>query len=380
MKKDARRIGFIFNTPFFLGGGEHSLFLLIESLMHSDFEPVGIVPGKGEIGERLEIRGIASTICPLNSLRSGTRKFFFRDLKTLIGAAKDCGIKIIHANGSRACLYGGIAGRLLGIPVVWHVRETIRDHLAYDGLLGFLAARIVCASHAIVHERFAPFGLLFSRKTTVVYNGVVLDQLQRDEEKRYVIRTELGIEEADVLIGMVGNFIPLKGHKFVIKGIAEACKSHPGFRVKLLCVGRVLDAGYHRGILALAKEEGLEDRIIFMDYSTDIRGILSAADVFTLPSKREGFSRSLLEAMGMGLPVIATNIPAIAEAVEDQSGGILVDDGDVDAMAAAILKLCQEPDLRERMGRRNRERVMKHFTMDIHRKEIENVYFVLLAR
>jgi glycosyltransferase involved in cell wall biosynthesis len=178
---------------------------------------------------------------------------------------------------------------------------------------------------------------------------------------------------------MIGNFIPIKGHEFLIKGISEACKRNAGVSLKVLCAGRIIDADYYKRILRLAKDQGIENRVIFCDYTTDVAGKLSAADIFILPSKREGFSRSLLEAMVMELPVIATNISEIAEAVEDHCGGILVKDGDVDAMANAILQLCRDPDLRESMGKENKNRVMKYFTADIHRKAIENIYSTLLA-
>lgn len=380
MKSEPVKIGFIFNQSLFLGGGEHSLFLLIAGLRHSAFEPVGIVPGEGEILERLKAHGVPAAVCPLGSLRRGVGASFFRDVKTLARAARDRGIGIIHANGSRACLYGGIVGRTVGIPVVWHVRETIRDHFLYDGLLGLLATRIVCASRAIVQERFARFGTLLGRKTTVVHNGVVPADLQRDGHKRAAIRAELGLGENDALMGMLGNFIPLKGHEFLIQGVAAALKRNPRSGLKLLCIGRTVDPDYHRRVLALVREQGLEERVIFREYTTDVAGMLSAADIFVLPSKREGFSRSLLEAMAMGLPVIATRIAAIAEAVEDRTGGMLVEDGDVAALAQAILALCGSADLRKRMGERNRERVLQRFTADIHQKAIENLYATLLRR
>jgi glycosyltransferase involved in cell wall biosynthesis len=380
MKRKPARIGLMFNHPFFLGGGERSLFVLIEGLKHSDFEPVGIVPEEGEVIECLRTHGVPATICPLRSLRRGTRRYFLGDLKTLAKAARDYGLRIIHANGSRACLYGGIVGRSIGIPVVWHVRETMRDPILYDGLLGVLATRIVCASRAVAQARFERLAILFRRKITVVHNGIVPEGLQKDEQRRDVVRQKFGLQEKDVLIGMIGNFIPLKGHEFLIKGLAEACKRNPDNRLKLLCAGRILDPDYHARILKRVKEQPLADRVILMGYTDDVAGILSAADIFALPSEREGFSRSLLEAMGMGLPVIATNLTAIAEAVEAQRGGLLVADGHVAAMADAMLTLSGRADLRNSMGRRNRERVQKCFTADLHRKAIEDLYSTLLTR
>lgn len=378
MKKQKTKVGFIFNHSFFLGGGEHSLFALIESLKNSNFEPIGIVPEAGEVMERLKMCGITYAICPLSSLRQDVRKYFIGDVKTLATALRSYGIRIIHANGSRACLYGGIVGRLLGIPVIWHVRETIRDHVLYDGLLGCLAKRIVCVSQAIADKRFSRFGILLAGKITLVHNGVDPDKLSMDKAARRITRDALGIEDEDTLISIVGNYIPLKGHDFLIRGFSEACNHNKGSRLKLLCVGRFLDPDYHKVLLSLVQELCLENHVILNDYTTDVSGILSATDIFALPSEREGFSRSLLEAMCVGLPVIASRIDEIGEAVEDKSGGVLVDYGDVAGLAKAILFLYQEPEIRANMGMKNRARFLKHFTMDIHRKSFEHLYSTLI--
>ncbi len=121
--------------------------------------------------------------------------------------------------------------------MIWHVRETIRDHILYDGLLGMLAQRIVCASQAVAQERFAPFGQWLARKTMVVYNGIVPGQWFRDERKRCAWRGALGVEEGEVLLVLLGSFVPLKGHAFAIKGIAAACRRQTETPFRLLCVG-----------------------------------------------------------------------------------------------------------------------------------------------
>ncbi len=131
---------------------------------------------------------------------------------------------------------------------------------------------------------------------------------------------------------------------------------------------------------SLIQDEGLEERIRFIDHTTDVQGILSAADLFLMPSQREGFSRSLLEEMAMELPVIATDIPAIAEALEDQRGGILVGYGDDAGLAEAVVTLCRDKALRERMGKENRARVWKYFTSEIRQAEMSSLYSTLLTR
>lgn len=371
-------IGFVFNHAFFLGGGEHSLFLLIESLQGSEFEPVGIVPETGEISARLEERGIVSTVCPFHPLRPDTLAASGADVRTLTAAVGRYGLRILHANGSRACLYSGIAGRSRHVPVIWHVRESIRDHIFYDGLLGLLSNRIVCVSHAAARKRFHRFGGLLAGKISVVHNGADPSRFNGNPLRRRRMRDALRIGTGETLLSLVGNYVPLKGHPHLLRAFAEARKWQ-GLNMKLLCAGRVLDADYHRSLLTLLGELGIEADVTLLDYTPDIAGLLCATDIFVLPSQREGFSRSLLEAMAMGLPVIASRIGEIAEAVEDQRGGILAGYGNVAELSQAIRRLSQDPVLRQRMGDENRKRFLRHFTQARHTGAFRELYRSLLT-
>jgi len=99
----------------------------------------------------------------------------------------------------------------------------------------------------------------------------------------------------------------------------------------------------------------------FLGMRTDVRDILAASDMFVLPSYREGMPRSIIEAMAMGLPVIATNIRGSREEVVDGGTGILVPAGDVNALSNAIIKLANDSKLRKTMGKKGRERAEKYF-------------------
>ena len=124
----------------------------------------------------------------------------------------------------------------------------------------------------------------------------------------------------------------------------------------------------------LVIDSDLNGDVIFLDYSERILEILSALDVFVLPSQREGFSRSLLEAMSIGLPVLATKISEIEEAVSDNGNALLVDYNDVEEMAFGIIKLCEDKELRKKMGKSNRNRVIEKFNLESHTKSIETIY------
>lgn len=372
------RVAFIFNHSFFLGGGEVSFFELIKTTDASKFEAVVMVPARGEVQKRLESQNYACvtlSLPPLKTIAVGLPLYAFL---RLVFRIKKSRIDIIHVNGSRVCFYAGLAGRVVGIPVVWHVRESIRDWYVYDGLLAMCAHTIICVSKSVQRKRFGRFGKRIIKKTTVVHNGVDTARFVRQADARPRIRNTLMITN-EILFGVVANIVPLKGQDFFLKGLWRAKLQKSDLSAKALIIGRVLDPAYLRKLRRVVSEMSLEDSVLFMDFTPNIREIYSALDIFVLPSEREGFSRSLIEAMSSSLPVLATNLEAIEEAVTNGENGILVDNNDVDHMAAAIIKLCSDQNFREKSGPLNRQKAITHFDLYRHVKKIEGIYNDILA-
>ena len=368
------RIAYIFNHSFFLGGGEISFYQLILRLNKNLFEPVVVVPESGEIERKLNEKEINVFVNPLPPLKRLILTNPIHALLKLAKLLKNSDVDIIHANGSRACFYAGLVGQMLRIPVIWHVRETIKDFFFYDGLLAWLVESIVCASRGVQSKRFGRFGSHIKQKIVVVYNGVDTSEFRINRSYRQKVRKEIGVSENDILFGAVGNIVPLKGQDFFLKALAKAKAHRPDLVAKALLIGRPLDSFFNEMLHQLVIDSDLNGDAIFLDYSERILEILSALDVFVLPSQREGFSRSLLEAMSIGLPVLATKISEIEEAVSDNGNALLVDYNDVEEMAFGIIKLCEDEELRKNMGKSNRNRVIEKFNLRSHTKSIETIY------
>ena len=144
-------------------------------------------------------------------------------------------------------------------------------------------------------------------------------------------------------------------------------------------VGRALDPTFEKGLRRLVSDLKLNGSVLFHDYTQNIEEIFSALDVFALPSKREGFSRALLEAMSCGLPVLATRLDEVEEAFSHGEGGILVDFNDVEKMGSAIISLSENSGLRKEMGDRNRKRAIERFDLRSHAEAVQEIYAKLLA-
>jgi len=377
--KAKKKIAFIFNHPLFQGGGEISFFELIKGLDRNIFEPLVIVPGKGEIETSASTQGFEVNVCPFPSLRSLGRGLPLWALVKLARILRQKNVDLIHVNGSRACFYSGIAGRLQAIPVIWHVRETIQDLEAYDKLLARLSAAIICVSRSVQMKRFAKFGPRTCNKIQVAYNGIDTQHFIKDPAAREKIRQQLGIG-AQSLFGIIGNLIPLKGHDFFLKAMAEVKKTRPDLGTKAIFIGRCLDVDYKKRLYRLTADLKLQDDVIFGGYSDNIPAYLSAFDVFVLPSQREGCSRALLEAMSVGLPVIASKISEIEEVVNPDRNAILVEYDDVFQMATALIKLAENKKLRELLGEENQKRVQAIFSLQAHVDSIQRVYENILVK
>jgi glycosyltransferase involved in cell wall biosynthesis len=364
----------MFNQSFFMGGGEVSLYDLIRTLERERFFPMAFLPAPGEIQDRIEGQGIPAYVSPLPSLKNALPWRPLSALGKLFAALRFRQPALLHANGSRVCLYSVLAGRLLGIPVLWHVRETIKDVFFYDRLLFALSRAVVCVSESVKAKRFNSLSVRWKDKIDVVHNGVDSSVFSRNLLARERVRRELGIQEDEILFGVVANYVPLKGQDFFLKGAAALRNSNPALPFKALLIGRPMDTLFLDRLRNLATELRLEDKVLFREHTDRIAEIYSALDIFVLPSKREGFSRSILEAMSAGLPVLATQLSEIEEAVVDGQNGLLVPHGDAQTLSRAALALAKDRGLRETMGALNREKVEKKFSLAAHARSMEVVY------
>jgi glycosyltransferase involved in cell wall biosynthesis len=371
-EKRGIRVAFVFNHAFFLGGGERSFFELIRSLDQEVFASLVIAPADGAILDACGNLGLRTVVCPMPPLKHAIASLSsaLRMARRLAASRVD----IIHANGSRACFYCLLAGNILRVPVIWHVRETLRDIRLYDGLLLCLSRSLICVSESVRKKRFSAFPRALTRKIRVVHNGVDPLPFRPGRPERDRVRKGFGVEEGQVLFGLVANFVPLKAQDVFLRAVAYARNLRPHLPVRVLMIGRVTDRDYHKELLGLIRDLGLTECVILSAYTQDIAEVYASLDVFVLPSRREGFSRSLIEAMCSGLPVLARDLEEISEAVEQGREGLLVDMDDLTQVSRAILRLVEEPALRRGMGEAGRRTALQRFTLREHVQAVQSVY------
>jgi glycosyltransferase involved in cell wall biosynthesis len=180
------------------------------------------------------------------------------------------------------------------------------------------------------------------------------------------------------VIATVGNIRRVKGHDVFIKAAASVVAQFP--EVSFNIAGDVLESGYFAELRTLIGDLNLSDHFHFVGGVDNLREYLSTADIFVLPSRSEGFSNAIVEAMAASLPVVATNVGGNAEAVTDGVSGLIVPPEDPTALAAAITRLLSDPSRAQEMGAAGKKLASEKFTTDAMMHRITLAYANVLRR
>lgn len=262
---------------------------------------------------------------------------------------------VVHSYLFWSDVLASFGGRLAGTPRVIVSRRALHawrhgpGHLLHglEAASNLAATDLVANSAAVLadtlaHERFVP------RRRGVVYNGI---------EARPAIAGRTAPTRPFRLV-TVGALAPRKGQVYAIRALALVLQA--GVEATLDLVG---SGGDEPALRSLSAELGVEDRVLFSGEKTDPTAHLDRADLFVLPSRQEGFSNALLEAMDASLPAVATDVGGNAEALIHGRGGRIVTPESADAIASAIVQMAADPVLCVDYGRFNRARIQESFTI-----------------
>ena len=209
--------------------------------------------------------------------------------------------------------------------------------------------------------------------TIVIHHGIAVDDVASLRSRRDEVRTELGIGPAQVVIGIVANFRPEKDYEtFLAAASAAVGRRHDLYFVVVGQGPGEID--FRRRVEA----SGLADRVTVTGYRPDAVAVMSAFDVFTLTSRHEGRPVALLEAMALGLPVVATRAGGIPETITAGHDGLLVAVGDAGALADGWARLADDPERRRAMGQAAIESA-RSFDASASTREIESLYRRLMT-
>jgi glycosyltransferase involved in cell wall biosynthesis len=354
------------------GGAEHQLLMNIEHLDSAKFEShvynlhdrTILAPALEEAGAKVHSGVVSGRLAAPRRLWKLTR--LVRELKP----------DLIHTSNVVGEMYGGLAGRMTGVPVVGTLTNTSdravrladNPHLNSFKLntVGFLRRQLVRRTHRrhiaiskhVGESAIKELGIRPDR-ISVIYRGIDSKQSEADSNDIAELRRELGLDDGAHVILTVGRLVPQKGQRYLVDAMPAVIEQYPGSVLLIVGIGFLEEK-----LKSQVSELGLEKHVRFLGRREDVPALMQLADTFVFPSLFEGLGVSLLEACDSGTAIVATNTGPIPEIIRHGETGLLVPPADHESLAAAILELMDDSELGARLAEAAANRVRREFTID----------------
>lgn len=389
-KARRRTILFLDHTAA-MGGGEIALLNLVTHLDTQRYLPLVVLFSHGPLEDKLREAGVKTLVFPLAASIVHTRKEqldrsalsrgrdlarFVRYTLRLAMLIRKINPDIVHTNSLKADIIGGIAGRLAGKRVLWHVRDRIaEDYLPPKVVRAFrFAARTI--PHVVVANSQATFDTLHlplrnGNPSRPVHDGIAV--------KTEPLNRSLADNTAP-LIGIVGRLSQWKGQHVFLDAAAMVLREFPNARFQIIGGALFGEEEYEAQLKQQAQLLNLNDRLEWLGFRDDVPQLLEKLDVLVHASTiGEPFGQVVVEGMAAGKPVIATHGGGVPEIIIDGACGILVPMNNATAMGKAILQLLHDPTHAQTLAQAGYERVRDHFCIQLVARNVEAVYDDMLG-
>jgi glycosyltransferase involved in cell wall biosynthesis len=296
----------------------------------------------------------------------------WRAVRQIEDCIQEDGIELLHTHGYKADLYGYVAARRSGKPIVatchnW-VGGTaalgIYNHLDRMALKRFHGLAAVSDS---VAQRLLNSGVAATKIRTIA-NGIDVEPFER------ALPSPALNFDGNKVIGMVARLDLQKGFEYLLRAAHQLCGTFPALKVVIAGEGPDRQA-----IETMIQRFGLQSSVILAGHHSDMPGIYAAIDIFVLPSLNEGLPMTILEAMAASKPVIATRVGAIPSVIKEGETGLLVDPGDADGLRDALARLLSDSDLCQRLGAAGYDWVRRNYTSEAMAMKYRQMYGEVLG-
>ncbi len=281
-------------------------------------------------------------------------------------------IIIVHTHTPKGTLLGQLAAKLAGVPIIintahgfcFHEQMKTWPRRFFRVLYWFAAGcpTFIITQNPVYIDTAARLGIGKPDRVKLLGNGVDLAKFEParfDVEFKKNKRKEIGVTLEATVVGIIGRLRQEKGYYELFQAMKSVMDKYQ--KVWLVIIGPEEPEKADRVPADAFKRYGLADRTVWLGKRPDIPELLACFDIYTLPSWREGFPRSAIEAAAMSLPIVATNIRGCRQVVDDGVTGLLVKLHSVEELAEAIIKLVNDKNLRRQMGRLGYEKSRREF-------------------
>lgn len=351
-----------------VGGAGRYIFNLLSNKEETSFEASVACPKGGKLEKELRNRSIK--VFALEGGESSTNMSQIKSLRRIISQEK---FDIVHTHASFA---GRIAGKMAGAKVVMTRHSLISGRTSLiKRMITRLISRIF-TDKIIAISRAVKINLIESGvpadMITIIYNGI---DTTKFEGIKGTLRKELNTAPDIPIIGMVARLVPEKGYEYAINAFYRVLKDYPNALLVIIGSGSL-----EKSLKNMCSELGIENNVVFMGYRQDVENLMADFDLFVLSSVSEGLGLSLLEAMALGKPVVATITGGIPEVIKDGTNGLLVQPGNDVYLAENMVKILSDRDLARRLGDEAKKTVVEKFSSKTMIEKTEKVYQEVLQR
>jgi glycosyltransferase involved in cell wall biosynthesis len=353
------------------GGGPQHVLAVAGWLRARRWRPIVAGPRDGALFDRFRESGIETIELATNRLHPAT-------LAALVRLVRARRVRLIHSHGKGAGLYARLVARAVGVPAVHTLHGLHFEGYGIAGRVAYLALErrlsrwtrvIVNVSRAQEAEGLA-LRLFERRQSRVVVNGVDVARLGATASGRWEARATLGLPGPAPVVGSVARFDPVKRLDLLLRAVAHVSDA----TVRVVLIGRGAE---EQRLRALAASLGLGGRAVFPGEILDAARLFPAFDIYAAPSAKEGMPLAVLEAMALGVPVVASDIAAHRELLGAASPGLVA--ATPEAIAAALDRLLANAEARAALGAEQRTRARSEFDVRQMLTTVEGIYGEILS-
>ena len=340
--------------------------------------------------DRSRIQGLDVTLIQIPTMRSPFHPFFdalaARDLLKLFRQRQ---YHIVHTHFGKAGVLGRWAAHRAQTPILVHGLHGATFNPAQPLLVNMvdrLAERTVTRWTDVVisvgedlRQRYLNAGVGYPEQYVIIHSGMDLSAYQKaaalDDHARMAVRRSLGLHEDAFVAGCIANLEHRKGHRHLIRLMAQLAPHYPNLH--LILAGEGPEKPHLQALVRRAK---LTDRIHFLGYRQDVPEIMAAMNVKLFASEREGLAQVLVQADAVGLPILAFEVEGARETIREGVNGYIFPQGDIAGMAHSLAKFIEHPKLAKRMGQAGRALVDKRWEISTMQQKTQALYESLLTK
>jgi glycosyltransferase involved in cell wall biosynthesis len=343
-----------------------------------ELELAAIVLNEGKLAEKLRncglpVRVIDESACGFFTILRRVRKYL-----------QDLGIDILHTHRYKENILGAL---LKKDGTAGHLVQTIHGlHESFKGirrlkarLYGFLNDYYTRKYFDWIHT--VSFDIRDQMKSqfdadrlVTIHNAIPVSEV-RPSGRVSEVASELGVEKGRPLVGSVGRMVPVKGYDRFLQAAHRILNTVPEARFVLTGDGPQLPE-----LQNMAVNLGIADKVTFTGFRNDVLDVIDCLDIFVVSSQNEGIPTVVLEAMYLKKAVVAARVGGIPEIIQDDVDGLLVEPDNAAALAAACIRILQDPDLKRRLGEASRMKVNENFNTGVQAERVLQLYREVLRQ